>query len=72
MYFIVTDLDWELFEQQFNIPRTDVIEVNNIYRHVCKLFILKKTDLQLWKDKNNVTVYELVDGNKWIKNTIKH
>jgi hypothetical protein len=49
-YFEITDLDWNLFEEKYNIPRTETVEVTNIFRHICRLFVLK-TDLDLWNTK---------------------
>lgn len=78
LYFDATDLDWELFENQFNIPRSNVVEVNNIYRHICKLYVMKD-DLELWNDirsnkenKTEITFYRLMHENKWSKNTYKN
>lgn len=77
-YFEVTELDWNLFETKFNILRSDVIEVNNIYRHICRLFV-NKNDLQLWNDiqsnrdnKTEITYYKLEQGNKWYMNTYNY
>ena len=51
----IKDTEWNMFEQQFpNIKKTDVIEVDNVLKHMCKLFV-HKNDLQKWnqKIKNN-------------------
>lgn len=48
---IVSDMDWELFEQQFkSVKRTDVIEVPNIFRHMCKLYV-KVEDKEKWNSR---------------------
>ena len=67
----ITNMDWIEFEKKFNISRTDVIEIKNIFRHVCKLFILK-TDETLWncnQRNQEIMLYELVPNHKWYKFT---
>ncbi len=46
----ITDEYWNLFEQTFNIPRTDVVNVRNIYKHKCGLYV-HKDDLDKWNYK---------------------
>jgi hypothetical protein len=48
MSITVTDSDWDLFEEHFNILRNDMVEVPNRYRHVCKLYV-KKEQIDLYK-----------------------
>lgn len=51
-YFEISNFDWELFEEKYNIPRTKMVEVTNIFRHICRLFVLE-TDVNLWNTKKN-------------------
>jgi hypothetical protein len=76
----LTDLDWNLFEGKFNILRTDVVEVPNIFRHICRLFVLK-IDLNLWNEKKankekcmnvEINYYEITDKKIWYKSTLKN
>lgn len=60
-----TKKDWEAFEHIFNLSREDVVQVKNIFRHPCKLYVLK-TDAVNWDweqnindDKINVYFYHL-------------
>jgi hypothetical protein len=75
----ITDEYWSLFEQTFNIDRSDVVNVRNHFRHECKLFV-HKDDLDAWNYKREdwnartdvvVNYYEIMffrtNGNhKWI------
>ena len=71
----ISDLDWNLFEEQFQISKDDVIEVKNIFRHVCRLFV-NKSDLELWNEKYSnfenvkVNIYEIYkdkyNNKKWL------
>lgn len=74
----ITSEYWTLFEQTFNIARTDVVNVKNIYKHRCKLFV-HKDDLDAWNYKREdwkgrkdvgFNYYEIMfkhDGNhRWI------
>jgi len=77
-FFEVTDLDWELFEDKFNILRSNVVEVKNMFRTICKLYVIND-DLQLWNDirsnpenKTEITYYKLMHGHKWYKNVYKN
>lgn len=77
-YFEATNLDWELFEDKFNILRSNVVEVKNIFRHMCRLYVIAD-HLQLWNDiqsnpenKTEITYYELTNGNKWYKKIRKN
>ncbi len=78
-YFEITDLDWNLFEEKYNISRTEIVEVNNIYRTVCRLFV-HKPDLNLWKEKTKnweqfkhieINFYKKTNTNTWVKMTLK-
>ncbi len=64
----ISEDNWKSFEEIFeNISKKDVIEINNIYKHVCRLFIDKKNLEILYKKRENrekyideqVFVYEL-------------
>jgi hypothetical protein len=74
----ISDEQWILFEQTFNVAKTDVVNVRNHFRHKCQLFV-HKDDLNAWnykcEDWNGRTdvgfnYYEIMfkrDGNdKWI------
>lgn len=73
-YFEVTDLDWESFENEFGLIRTDVSEVKNIFRHICKLYV-HNDDVQLWNiacinsstNNSTITYYHITDKKKWHK-----
>ncbi len=78
-YFEITDLDWNLFEEKYNIQKTDVVEVTNIFRHICRLFVLKN-DLNLWNEKRNnwenfknvnVNYYHITNEKIWTNSTLK-
>ena len=58
-YFEVSDLDWELFEKKFNITKTEVIEIKNIFRHICRLYVLKNY-LQILNDSENKKDIEII------------
>lgn len=68
-------LDWILFEDKFNMLRTDVVKVNNIYHpRICSVYVLK-TELGLWNKKIaggqvQMNVYVLINDKTWIKNRI--
>lgn len=69
-YFEITDLDWTLFEENYNIPRTEMVEVVNIYRHICRLFVLN-SDLNLWNrispnwENVGINCYHITNEKKW-------
>lgn len=51
------DVNWELFEQKFNISRDDVEEVKNIYRMIAKVYVLKNNLEMFYEnsfDKNEI------------------
>lgn len=55
--FELNDLHWNMFEEKFSMPKTDVTEVNNIFRHICRLYVAN-SDLELWNSKTkNVEIY---------------
>ena len=58
-YFEIDDLDWNSFEEKYNILRTEMVEVPNTFRHICRLFV-SKYDLDAW----NVLKYDLDSWNK--------
>ena len=72
-YFEITDLDWNLFEEKYNISKREIVEVPNIFRHICRLFV-RKTDLNLWnaKREENVKInfYHITDKKIWSNPTI--
>ncbi len=81
-YFEITDLDWNLFEEKYNIQKTEIIEVDNVFRHMCRLFVLK-SDLNLWNEKptcnkldnlKNVKVnfYRITNEKKWTNSTMEY
>lgn len=72
-YFEIADLDWNLFEEKYNILRTEMVEVTNIFRHICRLFVLKN-DLNLWNTKRTnpenfinveINYYHITDRKIW-------
>jgi hypothetical protein len=78
----ITDEYWALFEQKFNIARTDVVNVKNIYRHRCSLFV-HKDDLDAWnykyEDWNGRTdvrfnfyeiMFKMNDNHVWILHSV--
>lgn len=75
-YFEATVFDWNLFEETFNISRSNVVEVNNVFRYICRLYV-HKNDVQLWNNrdyldnKTELIYYELMHGNKWYRNAYK-
>ena len=76
-YIEINDADWKVFEDTYSIPRTEMVEVNNIFRHRCRLFVVK-VDARLWKFMINdmkgfrdigneeITYYHYAE-NKWFK-----
>ena len=72
-----TDLVWESFENEFHVPRSNVVEVNGIFRHPCRLYV-DKDDLKLWDDRHNpenadkISYYELTTNGKWIRRIYKN
>jgi len=67
------NVDWETFEEKFNISRDDVIRVPNIFRCICKLYILKNHVTMFHEnllDNENLMCYSFQLGNKWIRNKI--
>lgn len=79
-YFEITDLDWNFFEETYNIPRTEIVEVTNIFRHICRLFVLK-TDLNLWNTKRTnwenfrnveINYYHITDRKIWSNKILKN
>jgi hypothetical protein len=77
-----TKEEWNTFEHLFSIPRSEMVEVKNVYRTLCNLYV-KKTDLQLWENKQqNREMYKNIEvvsymliilqtGNKWSKIVVK-
>lgn len=45
-----TEEDWKIFESKFNVSKEDVVQVKNIFRHHCKLYIFK-SDVIYWDQK---------------------
>ncbi len=43
----IDETDWKLFEDTYSMPRTDVVEVRNIFKHRCKIFV-QKEDVGIW------------------------
>ena len=78
-YFEITDSEWDSFEAKFNILRTDVVEVANIFRSPGRIFVLR-TNLELWNQKKAnreqfrnvpVTFYHKFEGLHWTSSTLK-
>lgn len=77
----ITDLDWNLFEEKYNISRTEMVEIDNIYNNK-STYIVHKNDLNLWNEliknpeqsKNTeMTLYEIeITDKKWIERKIKN
>lgn len=78
----VTDLYWDKFEEEFNIPRSNVVRVKNLFRHICQLYVMKN-DLELWNEvqtnkenKTEITYYEFTycstHNHKWSKKIFKN
>ena len=72
-YFEITHNDWLMFEREFpNVTRNDVIEVTNIFRNPCRIFILKSLIYQ-WNNYDFETQYFHVTKNNniclWVQNT---
>jgi hypothetical protein len=71
-YFEITNEDWLNFENEFtNVTRNDVIEVSNIFRHPCRIFI-QRTLISQWNNVDFETSYYHVTKNNniclWVKN----
>ncbi len=64
IYPVITDLDWVDFEKRFSINRADVVEIKNMYRHPCKLFV-RKEHLDEWKNNLNIDIFEITTTHKW-------
>lgn len=68
-FFEIADLTWNSFEETYNIPRTEIVEVSNIFRHICRLFV-HMDDLELWDtNRMNVTYYHITAQKIWQKLT---
>lgn len=79
-YFEITDLDWNLFEEKYNISKTEMVEVTNIFRHMCRLFVLK-TDLNLWNTirengkffiNGKINYYHITNKKEWSNLTLQY
>lgn len=78
---VIEEKDWATFEEEYSILRTEVVEVKNVFRHICRLFVLK-SDLSLWNEKIcegnfekiKVNYYEIKkrsanSSNLWVKHS---
>jgi hypothetical protein len=70
----ITDLDWNLLETKYNVSLTNIIEVQNIFKPDCNIFIPSDC-LHLWNNylhnNNNNSkkiniAYEFTETHKWI------
>jgi hypothetical protein len=46
------DIDWNAFEDTFQLSQKDVTEVSNMFRHICRLFV-KNDDLSTFNQLKN-------------------
>lgn len=73
--FEKVDVDWESFEQKFNISRDDVEEVKNIYRMVAKVYVLKHNLEMFYEnsfDKNEIVKCYYFHMGNWGSNNINY
>lgn len=57
------DTEWLALKEKYNILKTDLVRVPNIYRHICILYVFK-ADFPLWVQKqDDIHHYDLYHNN---------
>ena len=78
--FKLTNLDWDSFEKQFNILRTDIVEVSHMFRSNSRVYSLN-SDLKIWDEKRansefnknaKIIFYYINDKMIWRKTTLEY
>lgn len=60
----ITDFDWLNFEKNYMVSRYELVELENIYRHPCRIFV-KKSDLPIY-EKLHKDLEKIVDDEKYL------
>jgi hypothetical protein len=68
-------VDWNLFENIFNISRDDIVEVKNIYLMKCKVYLLVEDVKKLFNNELDVNMWYMhyvYKDKKWIGSKINY
>lgn len=75
----LTDADWISFENTFCIEKTSLIEVKNLFRHMCRMFITT-SNIELWNKKTtnwdkysdiHIEYFHITKDKKWVRKLLK-